>query len=391
MKVTEEIISELKRVYLNKKTFLHEPLFSNKAKKFLKHCIDVNHVSTFSSGKEDFLSKFNKKLISITRAKKISLVINGTSALHLCIKALGLNFNHEVILSNLNYISCPNSLIYENVSPIFLDIDKESLALSPKKLSEFLKKNTKIKNGKCINLKTKKIIAAIVVTHIFGNPAKIQELVRISRLYKLKIIEDASEALGSYYNKKHLGTFGDLGVLSFNGNKIITSGNGGAVLTNDLNYYKKIELISKQAKIPHQWESNYSELGYNYKLSNINAALGYSQILDFKKILKKKKELYKSYKKLFKTSNQFSLVEPIKNGSSNHWLNTIILNTNNYEILNKTLKIMNENNIQCRPCWGLMSDQKYLKKFQFDDNKISRNIVRKLISIPSSPNLKLKN
>ena len=213
--------------------------------------------------------------------------------------ALGLKKNQEVLLPTLNYIASANATRYLNAIPHFIDSEEKTLGVDAKKLELYLKKKTKMVNKNCINKNTGNIIKILIVTHIFGHPAEIEKLIKIAKRFNIKVIEDASECLGSFYKKKHLGVFGDIGVLSFNGNKIITSGNGGAIITNNMQYFKKINHISKIAKKKHTWNYDYDEIGYNYKLSNINAALGYAQFKKLKRYISNKRLLFKVYEKYF--------------------------------------------------------------------------------------------
>ena len=267
---------------------LHEPNFTNLEKKYLTNCLKSTFVSTSGFYNEEF----TKRLKKITKSKYILPTINGTSALHLSLIAAGVKKNTEVLMPSLNFIASPNATLYLDAIPHFIESEEETLGVDPIKLEKYLKRNVIIKKNYCRNKKTNRIISAIIIVHIFGFASKIDKIKKIAKKYKIKLIEDASEALGSTYKKKSLGTFGDIGTLSFNGNKIITTGGGGAVLTNSKKIYKNISQIYNTGKKSHKWDLVYERKAYNYKLPNLNAALGCAQILNFSDKIRKKRKLF---------------------------------------------------------------------------------------------------
>ena len=376
-----DFIEFTRKIYSKKKFIpLHEPKFIGNEKKYLNKCIDTSYVS--SVGK--YVSELEKKIAKYTGAKFAIATTNGTAALHISLLLAGLEENDEVITQSLNFIASCNAINYCKAKPIFIDVDKDTMGLSPSALKSFLKKNTIIKDKKCINKKTKKIIKACVPMHSYGHPCRIDEIKKILHKYHIFLIEDAAESLGSFYKNKHTGTFGKLGVISFNGNKIITSGGGGCIITNDKKLAKKAKHLTTTAKIPHKWEFKHDMIGYNYRMPNLNAALLLAQLEKLKYFLKNKRELAKKYEVFFKNSKYIFFKEP-KNCRSNYWLNSIILkNRNNRDqFLEKT----NNNDIMTRPIWRLMNKLPMFKNSQCDNLKNSHWLFERVVNIPSSVSL----
>ena len=366
----------------NKKLFLplHEPDISVNDINYVTKGLKSGYVST--SGKD--IQKFENKIANFTRSKYAIGTITGTAALHIALKILNVNKNEEVLLPSFAFVAAANAILYNSAIPHFVDCELKKFGVDPIKLEKYLKKNTIVRKNKCINVKTKRIIKAIIIVHIFGHPAKIRKLLKIAKKFKLKIVEDAAEALGSLYIKKHVGTFGDVGVLSFNGNKIITTGMGGMILTNS----KKLASISSHlistSKTQHKWEFIHDKIGYNYRMPNLNATLGISQIHKLKKLLSHKRELFKKFKKLVEGSNELSLLDEPKDCKSNFWIQTLVLKKPSLKKRNKLLSEFHRNKILARPIWKPLHKLKYLKKYP-KMNLSNTNILEKsAINIPSS-------
>ena len=372
-----EFINFVRKIYLKKNVPLHEPKFIGNEKKYLKQCIDTSFVS--SVGK--FVDKLEKKIAKYTRAKYVIATTNGTSAIHISLILAGVDSNHEVITQPLNFIASCNAISYCNASPIFVDVDKDTMGLSPYALEDFLKKNTIIKNKKCINKKTKKIIKACIPTHTYGHSCRIDQIKKILNKYYIFLIEDASESLGSFYKNKHTGTFGRLGVISFNGNKIITAGGGGCIITNDKKLAQKAKHLTTTAKVVHKWEFNHDMIGYNYRMPNINAALLVAQLEKLNDFVINKRNLAKKYKFFFKKTNLNYFEEP-KNCKSNYWLNSIILK--NKIQRDQFLKKTNSSGIMTRPTWKLMNKLQMFRNAQCDGLKNSKWLEDRIVNIPSS-------
>jgi len=377
----DEFINFVRGIYGTKKYIpLHEPKFIGNEKRYLNQCIDTTFVS--SVGK--FVGKFEKKIAKYTSTKYAIATTNGTSALHISLILAGVKQDDEVITQPLNFIASCNAISYCNAKPIFIDVDKDTMGLSPSALRSFLEKNTKIKNKKCINKKTKKIIKACVPMHSYGHPCLIDEIKKILKKYHIFLIEDAAESLGSFYKKKHTGTFGKLGIISFNGNKIVTAGGGGCIITNDKILAKKAKHLTTTAKIPHKWNFNHDMIGYNYRMPNLNAALLIAQLENLNFFLRNKRELAKKYQAFFKDTEFIFFKEP-KNSKSNYWLNSIILK--NKKNKDQFLEETNSNAIMTRPIWILMNRLPMFKNAQCDNLKNSKWLFERVVNIPSSVTL----
>ena len=382
--ISNEIIKSVKTFTKKKKISLHVPHFKKEDFKSVNRCLKTSYVSTVSK----FTNIFEKKIIKLTKSKFSVATINGTSAIQIAIKSCGIKKNEEILIPNLNYVGSSNAAIYCNAIPHFVDVENETLGIDTNKLERYLKKTCSIKKNVTINKISKRSIKAIMPTHVFGNSAKIKEIILLAKKFNLKVIEDASECVGSYYNNKHLGTFGDVGVLSFNGNKIITTGGGGAIITNNKKIYKKaLSLSTISRKKNSGWSYDYDDVGYNYRLPGINSSLGISQLKNLPNLLKVKRKIFLKYKKIFKNNIHFKLMSELKNSKSNHWLNTIYIFHSNIKLRDQIIKETNKKGIGVRPVWKLMHKIKYLSKFPRMNIKNSLELEKALINLPSSSNL----
>jgi perosamine synthetase len=378
--VFKKIIHFIREIYKCPKAYipLHEPRFIGNEKKYIAECIDTNFVS--SVGK--FVNLFEERIASYTGAKYAVACVNGTSALHLALKILEVREGDEVITQPLTFIATANAISYCNALPVFLDIDRDTLGLSPDALNKFLKENTIIKNSICYNKKTRRKISACIPVHIFGHPLRIDIIVKICKKYHIPVIEDAAESMGSLYKDKHTGTFGKIGVLSFNGNKIITTGGGGMLLFNDKALAKKAKHLTTQAKVPHAWEFKHDEIGFNYRMPNINAALGIAQLEKLDLFIKRKRELAKEYEAFFDQIGISFLKEP-KHARSNYWLNTIMLK--NRKERDAFLRYANKQGIMARPAWRLMNELPMFKTCQAHKTVNAKGMADRIVNIPSTP------
>jgi perosamine synthetase len=386
-KILLELKSKIHKVCGNKKLPLHEPFFFGNETKEIRKCIR----STFVSTKSEVIKTFEKKISEYTSSKYVIALSSGTAALHMSLLAIDVKKNEEILLPSFNFVAAANAILYCDAVPHFVDIEEDTLSIDPYKLENYLKKKFFIKNNTCYNLKTNRAIKAIIVPHIFGIPAKIIEIKKIAKKYFIKVIEDAAESLGSFYCNKHTGTFGDLGILSFNGNKIMTTGGGGAILTNNKSLEKKIRHLIELSKIKHPWKFSYTQLGYNLKMPGINAALGCAQIDYIKRLIFMKKKIYFRYKRQFENSHFFTLMQEPSGCKSNFWLNNIKIKCESSLLKNYLIKNLNANGIQLRPAWSLLHKASYLKKFPRDNLKTSNILFNKIISLPSSAALFYKN
>lgn len=367
----------------NKFVSLHEPDFDKSEIREVKKCLESTFVSTAGNS----VALFENKIKKITKSNYVLSLINGTCALHLGLTLLGVKNNEEVLIPSITFAGTANAVKMAGSIPHFVDSEMESFGIDPIKLDNYLNKIVKIKGNFAVNKKTNRKISAIIVVHVFGHAAKIDQIIKISKKFKIPVIEDAAECIGSYFKKKHLGTFSDLGVLSFNGNKTITTGGGGALLLKKKNFYQLARLLSSGGKITHKWENIHIKPGYNYRMPAINAALGLGQIIKLNKFLKKKRRLYKKYNFIFRGFKEITLLREPKNSKSNYWLQAIILNKKYSKLKNKILKVTNENNIFTRPVWKPLHLLKHLKKYPKMNLKTSEEIYKRVINLPSGSNL----
>ena len=331
-----------------------------------------------------FVDEFEQRIAKYTNSKFAIATSNGTSALHISLLLAEVDHECEVITQPLTFVATCNAISYCNAKPIFIDVDKNTMGLSPKSLRIFLEKNTRIKNKQCVNNKTNKVIKACVPMHSYGFPCKIDEIKEICDQYNIFLIEDAAESVGSYYKNKHTGTFGNLGVMSFNGNKIITAGGGGCIITNDKILAKKAKHLTTTAKVPHKWDFNHDMVGYNYRMPNLNAALLVAQLENLERFIDQKRKLASNYENFFKNQSYIFFKEP-EDSVANYWLNSIILKNKKYR--DKFLKETNSNGIMTRPIWILMNKLPMFKNAQSDELKNSKWLEERIVNLPSSAKL----
>jgi aminotransferase in exopolysaccharide biosynthesis len=357
---------------------LHEPRFIGNEKHYLNECID----STFVSSVGKFVDRFEEITAEYTGAKYAIVTVNGTAALHIALLLSGVESDCEVITQPLSFISTTNAISYTGANPVFIDVDKDTMSLSPTKLDEFLSSKTFLdKNGSCYNKETKRKIVACIPMHTFGHPAKIELIAEICNKYNITLIEDAAESLGSKYKGKHTGVFGKFGILSYNGNKTITTGGGGMLITNDEQLAKKAKYITTQAKVPHEWEYIHNFVGYNYRMPNVNAAIGVAQMEKIDFFIENKRNLASLYRDFFMDMEIQFFTEP-ENCYSNYWLNAIILK--NREQRNEFLKYTNANKVKTRPIWRLMNKLEMFKNCQTENLDNAEWLEDRVVNIPSS-------
>ena len=356
---------------------LHEPRFIGNEKQYLNECIDSTFVSTVGQ----FVDRFEENIANYTGSKFAIATSSGTAALHISLLLSEVSEGDEVITQPLSFVATSNAIRYCNASPIFVDVDLDTMGLSPTALDKFLNENCKIVNYHCVNNTTGKIIKACVPVHTFGHPCKIDEISVICKKWHISLVEDAAESLGSFYKNQHTGTFGKFGVISFNGNKIITAGGGGCILTNDIELAQKSKHITTTAKIPHKWNYSHDLVGYNYRLPNINAALLLAQLEQIEKFCINKRELAAKYQKFFEKMGIKFLTEP-SNSKSNYWLNTLVLEGKNHK--DNFLEVTNNNGIMTRPIWTLMNNLEMYEEFQCGELKNSEWLHDRIVNIPSS-------
>ena len=375
-----DLVKFIRKTFKVEKDFipLHEPRFVGNERKYVLDAID----STFVSSVGAYVDKFEGMMCEITGAKYAIALVNGTNALHLALLLAGVEPEDEVLTQSLTFIATANAISYCNATSHFVDVDKETLGLSPSLLEKHLEEITEMRNEKCYNKNTGKRISACVPMHTFGLPLYIDELVAVCDKYNIPVVEDAAESLGSYYKGKHTGTFGLLGTFSFNGNKTVTSGGGGAIVTDNEELAKRAKHLSTQAKIPHKWEYRHDNIGYNYRMPNLNAAMACAQLEQLDFYIENKRELSDLYFEFFKKNKDIQLVREIEDAKANYWLNAVILD--NKIKRNEFLNFTNSNGIMTRPIWGLMNKLEMFKNCPKADLTNAEWLEERVVNITSS-------
>lgn len=371
-------ISFIKSLFNKENIALHEPCFIGNEKKYLLECIDSGFVSSVG----EFVTRFEEALKEKTKARFAIATNTGTAALHIALLANGIDENCEVITQSISFVATANAIAYTGAKPVFLDIDENTLSLSPKALEHFLENQTYQKDNLNYNKTTHKLIKACVIMHTFGLSAHIKAIKELCEKYHILLIEDAAEALGSTYENKALGTFGKCGILSFNGNKIITGGCGGAILSDDENLAKLAKHLSTTAKIPHPYEYDHDRIAYNYRLCNINAAILLAGLENLELFLENKRELAKIYKDFFKNHDKCKFIDEKSNEKSNFWLNTLLFKNEN--LRNIFLEECLKNNIFVRPIWKSLPSLKAFQNCQSNELINTKNLEKRLVNLPSS-------
>jgi perosamine synthetase len=357
---------------------LHAPCFEGNEKAYLLDTIDSTFVSTVGS----YVNKFEDMVCNYTGAKYAIATVNGTSALHAALIVAGVKANNEVITQSLTFVATCNAISYCGAKPVFVDIERSTLGMSPESLGEFLELYAEVRDdGLCWNKKTNRIIKACMPMHNFGHPVRILEIKELCDKYNIILVEDAAESLGSHYKDCHTGRFGLLGVISFNGNKIITSGGGGMVITDDENIANHVKHITTTAKKTHPWLFIHDEVGFNYRMPNLNAALGCAQMEVLPEYIEKKRSLANRYNNWFENMDYEFIIEPEKS-SSNYWINAFLAKDRIDR--DKLLKYTNQNNVMTRPAWTPMHYLKMYKDNLKTDLSVTESIEERLVNLPSS-------
>ena len=373
----KEVIAFIQKTYQTTDFIpLHEPKFIGNEKKYLNECID----STFVSSVGRFVDEFEEKISNYTGVKYAIATSNGTSALHISLLLANVEQNDEVITQPLTFVATCNAISYCGAQPVFIDVDRDTMGLSPSALRYFLENNTTIKNNKCINNVTGKRIGACIPVHTFGHPCRIDEIKDICNQYNIFLIEDAAESVGSFYKDKHTGTFGQVGVMSFNGNKIITAGGGGCIITDDEALAKKAKYLTTTAKVPHKWNFNHDIVGYNYRMPNLNAALLVAQLENLDNFISSKRKLANVYETFFNNTNYVFVKEPM-DSKSNYWLNSILLK--NKQQRDEFLDETNSSGIMTRPIWILMNKLIMFQNAQCGKLTNAEWLEERVVNIPS--------
>lgn len=373
----QEFIQITRNIYGDENIPLHRPVFRGKEKQYLIDCIDSNFVSSIGAK----VTEFEHLLSEFTDAGYAVATVNGTAALHVALKLAGVLRGDEVISQALTFIATCNALSYTGAHPVFVDVDRDTMGMSPRALAKFLDEHAEIRKNQAWNKNTGKRLAACVPMHTFGLPCRIDEISAICDAWRIPLVEDAAESLGSFSKDRHTGTFGVMGALSFNGNKILTTGGGGMLITNDEALARRAKHITTTAKLPHPYEFVHDEVGFNYRLPNLNAALGCAQMECLPLMLEAKRHVAEKYKAFFEPLG-VPLVQPLPGCISNHWLNAIILGDKSER--DAFLAYTNDHGVMTRPIWRLMSDLEMFKHCQHDGLENSHWLEERVVNIPSS-------
>ena len=362
---------------------LHEPSFAGNEWLYLKECLD----STFVSSAGKFVDRLEVELAAYTGAKHAIAVVNGTAALHIALKLAGVGANDEVLVPALTFVATANAITYCSAIPHFVDSEERTLGVDAAKLREYLNASTAQHSGQCVNRNSGRVIRALVPMHTFGHPVDLDGMLAIAQDFNLVLVEDAAESLGSYYHNRHTGTFGLLGTLSFNGNKTITTGGGGAIMTNDAGLARHARHLTTTAKLPHAWDYVHDEIGYNYRMPNLNAAVGCAQLEQLPALLAAKRELFQRYRGAFADVAGVSLMAEPQHCQSNYWLQTLLLDTRHATHRDAVLQATNAAGIQTRPAWMLMNELIPFKDYPSMELSGAQSLSQRLINIPSSSGL----
>ena len=360
---------------------LHAPLFIGNEKKYLAECIDTTFVS--SVGK--FVDRFEELVACYTGSKRAVVCVSGTNALHMGMLLVGVERDDEVLTQALTFIATCNAISYIGAHPVFLDVDRDTLGLSPLAVKRWLSGHAEVRNGQCYNKKTGRRIKACVPMHTFGHPMKIDELSAVCNEYHIELVEDAAESIGSFYKGRHTGTFGRVGAISFNGNKTITTGGGGMLLFQDEELGRLAKHLTTQAKVPHRWAFVHDHIGYNYRMPNINAALGCAQMENLDRYVSNKRETAERYREFFSHIPDVEFVVEPANSRSNYWLNAVLLKDRRAQ--QSFLEYTNAHGVMTRPVWELMNRLEMFRGCETDGLENTVWLEERIVNIPSSVRL----
>lgn len=378
-----EIVDAIRGVIGPDRAALHEPTFAGNEWAYLKECLD----STFVSSVGPFVDRFENELAAFTGAKHAIAVVNGTAALHVALQMAGAGPGTEVLVPALTFVATAAAVTYTGAAPHFVEAEEARLGIDPVALREYLRTATEMRGGRCVNLATGRAIVALVPMHTFGHPSDIEALAAVARDFSLTLVEDAAESLGSTIGARHAGTFGLMGTLSFNGNKTLTTGGGGAILTSDTTLARRLKHITTTAKLPHRWAFTHDEIGYNYRLPNLNAALGCAQLEQLPGFIERKRALFDRYDTAFAGVKGVRLVREPDGCRSNYWLQTLVLDDADASERDAILAATNDAGVMTRPVWTLMHQMAPYAGFPRMPLAVAESIAARVINIPSSSHL----
>lgn len=373
----KELVSFIRNIYGKEYVPLHRPVFEGNERQYLIDCVDSNFVSTVGSQVEEF----EKQIAKFVGSNYAVAVVNGTAALQIALQLAGVRQNEEVITQSVSFIAICNAISYIGSKPVFVDVDSDTMGMSPNSLDSFLRENSLLRNGQAYNKTTGKRFAACCPMHTFGTPCRVREIVEVCEQFGIPVVEDAAESLGSYLSDRHVGTFGKLAAISFNGNKVITTGGGGMIITNDEKLAFQAKHITTTAKVAHPYQFIHDEIGYNFRLPNLNACLGIAQMEKLQKILRIKTEIQTLYADFF-SNKKWEFFSAPEGSISNYWLNAVLMDSSDER--DAFLEYSNAHGVMTRPLWGLLSGQAMFRNCQCDDLIHSRLLEERLVNLPSS-------
>ena len=362
---------------------LHQPLLGGNEGKYVQQCIDTGWVS--SAGQ--FVNDFERKLCEVTGSKYAVAVINGTAALHVALMLAGVERDTEVLMPSLTFVATANAAAYCGAIPHLCEVSTTTLGIDPARLSDHLDAVAERRGERCFNRRTGRRIAAIVPMHTFGHPVEMNTLLDMARRWGIPVVEDAAESLGSFYHEQHTGTFGLLGVLSFNGNKIVSTGAGGAIVTDDEHLAQRARHLTTTAKVPHPYEYVHDEVGFNYRMPNLNAALGSAQLERLDEFVDRKRRLARRYREAFVNVEGVSVLTEPSGARSNYWLNALILNEPDMKLRDDLLAALNEAKLQSRPVWRPMHQLAMYRDCPRMDLSFTEDLAARIVNVPSSAGL----
>ena len=384
--VADRVVAAVRSVVGAGPVALHEPRFAGNEWNYLKECLD----STFVSSVGKFVDRFEADLAAFTGAKHAVAVVNGTAALHVALRLAGVLPGDEVLVQAITFVATTNAISYCGAIPHFVDSEERTLGLDALALREYLRSATELRNGVCVNRATGRVIRAVVPMHVFGHPVDVDGLLATARDFRIAVVEDAAESLGSWYRGVHTGRFGSMGTLSFNGNKTITTGGGGAIITDDTELARRAKHLTTTAKTPHRWEYRHDEVGYNYRLPNLNAALGCAQLEQLPELLRAKRQLHASYAKAFAAGSDVRLLGEPAECTSNYWLQTLVLNESVAAERDAVLTATNDAGLMTRPIWVLNHKLPAFQDCPRMPLPVAESLERRVINLPSSAQLVLE-
>lgn len=385
----QEVLAAIKFVVGTAPAMLHEPRFAGNEWSYVKECLD----STFVSSVGKFVDRFEAELAAYTGARHAVAVVNGTAALHIALKLAGVSPGEEVLVPALTFVATANAVSYCGAVPHFVECETSTLGMSPSALRRHLASVAELRQGVCVNRLTGRIIRALVPMHTFGHPVDLDGLLAVAHDFNLTLIEDAAESLGSTYHGRHTGTFGAMGTLSFNGNKTITTGGGGAILTNDEGLARRAKHLTTTAKLPHRWAYEHDEVGYNYRMPNLNAALGCAQLEQMPDFIAAKRELFAAYCNAFANVEGIRVVGEPSGCRSNFWLQTLMLDVDNVDsgLRDTILAVTNDAGYMTRPAWSLMHRLLHFRDCPRPPLPVAEALERRLLNVPSSATLRSRS